>query len=51
MRISYTTGFQCFHPNNEQFKLKSFIVIRTAFSEWIPWVATQDDLLAEDWMI
>jgi len=31
--------------------LVSFIVIHTSDDKWVPWLASQTDLLAEDWFM
>jgi len=38
-------------PDNEQFRLLPFIYMRTAQSDIVPWLASQTDMIADDWMI
>jgi hypothetical protein len=36
-------------PDAEQFQLLNFIAMRTAQADIVPWLASQTDMLAEDW--
>ena len=36
-------------PDAEQFQLLNFISMRTAQADIVPWLASQTDMLAEDW--
>lgn len=38
-------------PDAEQFQLLNFISMRTAQADIVPWLASQTDMLAEDWDI
>lgn len=38
-------------PDAEQFQLLNFIAMRTAQADIVPWLASQTDMLAEDWQI
>ena len=40
---TYTNG------KNDNFILRPFIAMKTVDSEVVPWVASQTDILAEDW--
>ena len=38
-------------PDSEQYQLLNFIAMRTAQADIVPWLASQTDMLAEDWLI
>lgn len=38
-------------PDADEFKLLPFIYMRTAQADIVPWLASQTDLLAEDWIL
>ena len=42
---TYTNG------KNDNFPLLPFIAMKTADNKVVPWLASQTDVLAEDWMI
>ena len=37
-------------PNGETYEAASFIVMKTADNKIVPWLASQTDVLAEDWV-
>lgn len=37
-------------PEGTVCKFRPYLVIRTADGDFVPWVASQTDLLAEDWL-
>ena len=42
---TYTNG------KNDNYPLRSFIAMKTVNDEVVPWVASQSDILVEDWVI
>lgn len=44
-------GTDEFAVNNETFYLQPFILMKTADGTIVPWLASQSDILAEDWVI
>ncbi|MES2319993.1 MAG: DUF2829 domain-containing protein [Pseudomonadota bacterium] len=38
-------------PESESFKMLPFIAMRTAQADLVPWLASQTDMLADDWTI
>jgi hypothetical protein len=38
------------YPEGTEVEYRSYIDIRTAQGDLVPWVASQSDLLAEDWL-
>ena len=38
-------------PDSEDFEMLPFIYMRTAQADLVPWLASQTDILAEDWRI
>ncbi|TXN38964.1 DUF2829 domain-containing protein [Methylobacterium sp. WL30] len=38
-------------PAPEQYALLPFICMRTVQADFVPWLASQTDMLADDWMV
>ena len=39
------------HPSSEEICTLPYLVMFTADQKWVPWLASQTDVLAEDWEI
>jgi len=44
-------GLEIINPGYGEFPLLPFILMKTADDKWVPWLASQTDILAEDWQI
>ena len=44
-----TSGFSCFINGPEPYPTKEFIAMKTADNKVVPWLASQTDILADDW--
>lgn len=53
MYIILAKDWYCFETalNDENAKYSSFIAMRTAQGDWVPWLASQTDILATDWQL
>lgn len=47
--VAHSTDF--FRVNNSVLPLKPFIMMKTTDDMWVPWLASQTDILADDWQI
>lgn len=38
-------------PVGSEFELRPYVMMKTAQGDFVPWLASQTDLLAEDWQV
>ncbi len=57
MYLAYVTDWSFSHPETpngrtaEELPHQPFIVMKTAQDMYVPWLASQSDMLAEDWEV
>lgn len=49
LAITYTGV--CYLDTHHPVKLEPFIVMKTADDKFVPWLASQTDILADDWSV
>jgi hypothetical protein len=51
MYVFYVDDYEIYSPYTEGKPLLPFLAMKTATGEIVPWVASQTDMLANDWMV